>query len=494
MPMNMDLSLYQRLEMRMRLAPQIIQSIEILQLPTLELQQRINQEMLENPVLEMMEPGIEGAEDEERTDEERAVEERAAEAKDERTVDDSEFDKMQEMEERLREYSSQTPAARPQRGERDPKLEAMQNTAARSLTLQEHLTNQLSMLDLDPGTRRIAENIIYNLDDNGYLQYPMEELVGSMPPGTTAAQAERVLWVVQSLEPPGVGARDLKECLLLQIKDDPTPQSSLVGQIITRYLDDLRLNRFPKIVKETGYTLEEIREAAEFIYHLSPRPGAVFSTEQPQYVLPDVRVQQNEHGDYEVVMCDDYVPRLRVSGQYPHVMQSETSTAEEKDYIRQKLQAARWIIDAIEQRRNTLKRIMEEIVKHQREFFDKGIRFLKPLRMGVVAEAARVHVSTVSRAIANKYVDTPNGLHEIRFFFAGSAVHAAAEDDETAECRESVLALVRDLIEKEDKQKPLSDVALLDILKQRGIDVARRTVTKYRQLMNIPPRRQRMHY
>ena len=478
MPMQMDLSLYQRLEMRMRLAPQIIQSIEILQLPTLELQQRVTQEMLENPVLEQLEPGTEEVESDEAADDRQ----------DERTSDYSEFDKMLEMENRLQDYSSQAPL-RVQRSERDPKLEAMQNTAAPAISLQEYLASQLSLLELDATTRAIAENIVYNLDDNGYLQYSLEEVVESMPPGTTVAQAERVLSIVQSLDPPGVGARDLKECLLLQLADSDG-EYELERLMVTSYLQDLQMNRYPKIVKETGRSMQEIRESAEMVCHLNPKPGAIFTSERPHYVLPDVKIEEvNDH--YEVAMCDDYVPSLRVSRHYLRVLRSPDATPEEKEYIKKKLQSAKWLIDSIEQRRSTLQRIMQEIVKEQNDFFERGIRFLKPLKMGVIAERTGVHVSTVSRAISDKYVQTPRGLFEIKFFFAGSA---RADDDGSGASRESVQDLVREAVDNEDKHKPLSDGDIVKLLKEKEVDVARRTVTKYRQMMNIPPSRQRIEY
>ncbi len=475
MPMRMDLSLYQKLQMKMRLAPQVIQSIEILQLPTLELQQRVNQEMLENPVLEQLDDSPEDLDE-------------LDETQDERTNDETDFDKMEELERGLSDYSSQAPA-RPRDTDRDPKLEAMQNTAARSMSLQEYLAGQLTLLDLDARTRRIAENIVYNLDDSGYLQYTLEEIVESMPVGTTVAEAERVLCVVQSLDPAGIGARDLTECLLLQLGANGG-NHDLERVLVEDHLDDLRLNRMPKIVKQTGRTIEEIRESAEMVCHLNPKPGAVFTSEQPQYVLPDVRIEE-ENGGYLVTMCDDYVPRLRVSNHYLRILRSPDSSREEKEYIKQKLQSAKWIIDAIQQRRSTLHRIVEEIVKHQREFLDKGVQFLRPLRMGVVAEAAGVHLSTVSRAIADKYVQTPRGLFAIRFFFAG---RAEAADEGSDASRVSVQAIVRDLVDNEDKQSPLSDVDIVNALKEKGVDISRRTVTKYRRLMNVPPSRQRVRY
>jgi RNA polymerase sigma-54 factor len=261
--------------------------------------------------------------------------------------------------------------------------------------------------------------------------------------------------------------------------------------LIANHLEDLQMNRYPRIMKETGRTLQEIRAAASMIQSLSPRPGAMFSSERPHYGLPDLKIVETAAGDYEVEMCDDYVPRLRVSRQYLNILRSKDSSREEKEYIKKKLQSAKWLIDSVEQRRSTLRRIMEEVMTHQREFFEKGIQFLKPLKMGVVAEAAHVHVSTVSRAIADKYVQTPRGLLEIKFFFSGSA---QANDDGSGASRQSVQDVVRETVETEDKRKPLSDGEIVDLLKAKGIEVARRTVTKYRQAMRIPPSRQRIQY
>lgn len=479
--MRMDLSLYQKLEMRMRLAPQIIQSIEILQLPTLELQQRLNKELTENPVLEQEEVSPESESDEEVSERE------------ERIAENSEIGKMLDLEERLYEHSSMAPASRREYGEKDAKHEAMLNTAARSKTLPEHLAEQLRMLQLDPTTFAIAENIVYNLDENGYLQHAIAEIVDSMPKGTTTEHAERVLLIVQSLDPPGVAARDLKECLLLQLRDTD-PHVDLVRHIIKNHLEDLAANRLPKIVKEANATLEEVQKAAEIITCLSPKPGAIYSSLQPHYVVPDLSVIKNEEGEYEVILNDAYIPRLHLNRSYIRMLEDNHYSIGEKEYIRQKLQSARWMIDAIEQRRKTLHKIMVEISERQVEFLEKGIHFLHPLRMSDVAKTVGVHVSTVSRAIANKYVQTPRGLYEIRFFFTGSASAPTEAGGEPEESRQSVQELVREMVEKEDKSNPLSDLDILNKLKEKGIDIARRTITKYRRILNIPSSRQRMRY
>ncbi len=475
MPMKMDLSIAQKQEMQLRLAPQIIQSIEILQLTTLELEQRIKQEVEENPILEEQEIS-------------REEPDIIAEPTDERTHDESEFDKMIDLEERMLDYSSQAPA-RARGDDSESKRDAMENTAAPPLSLQQYLANQLSLLDLDERSEAIAENIIFNLDDNGYLQYGLDEIVESMPPGTAVEEAERVLAIVQTLDPPGVAARDLRECLLLQLADKDG-EYDLVRTLIADHLRDLEGNRYPKICRKTGRSMAEVREAAAFIGHLHPKPGAIYTSEQPKYVFPDVRVIQ-VNGGYEIEMCDDYVPQLRISSNYLRILKSKEASDKEKAYVRKKLESARWLIDSIQQRRQTLETIMREVVRYQREFLDKGIRYLKPLKMSVVADAAGVHVSTVSRAIAGKYADTPRGLFDIKFFFAGSA---NGKPGGNGVSRETVQDLLRETVDNEDKTDPLSDGDIVEKLKEKGVTVARRTISKYRKELGIPSSRRRIRY
>jgi len=489
MPMRMEINLSQRLELRMKLAPQILQSIEILQLPTLELLQRIKQELVENPVLEMEEPKEEASEEAEQpqaaaetAEREDALEEPPADA------EQPSFERVEPIEDDWREYGSQFTARRSSDGEKDRKLEAMQNTAARPMSLQDYLFNQFSLLDLTGRQQRIGENIIYNIDNDGYLRSPLTEVFPPQDTDVTVEEAERVLGMVQTLDPPGVGARNLRECLLLQMDDGS--DHPLAKTLIDQHLEDIEKNRFPKMARELGKPIEAIKQAVQFITHLNPRPGSLFGEEMPQYITPDVIVDQNDQGDYDVRLEDAQMPRLFISSLYTQMLGRDDTTDEEREYIRKKIQSARWLIDAIQQRRDTLLRISREIFKVQRDFLDRGIKQLHPLKMRTIAERTSVHVSTVSRAIAEKYAQTPRGIFPLKFFFTGGTRAAGGE----MESRKSVKQRVLDVIENEDKHNPLSDGDIAGMLQRQGLDIARRTVTKYRKAMTIPTSRRRRAY
>ena len=479
MQMRMEAVLQQRPELRMKLAPQIIQSIEILQLCTLELQQRLETELLENPVLEMQELPV----DEE--DEEPAEEG----PREERTKSDEEFERMRDIEESWRDYASQTVRRVVDTTEGDRKFEAMQNTAARPESLQDYLFDQYTLLELpDDSLLRIAENIVYNIDEDGYLQYDLEEVIESMDQPVTLEEAERALAIIQRLDPPGVGARTLGECLLLQMRYDPEGHD-LARLLITDHLEDLYMNRLPKIAKATGTTLEQIKEAAEYIGHLNPRPGLAFSSEISPYVVPDIIVEYVE-GQYEIRLADDRMPRVYINSAYSRLLRDKRTTDSAKDYIRERIQAARWLIDSIEQRRNTLYKISRAIVDIQRPFLEKGVSSLVPLKMQTIAQATGVHVSTVCRAISDKYMQSPRGIYPLKFFFTGGT----RTTDGTLRSRKSVKEIVRHVIDSEDKSNPLSDDEVAAKLQAEGLDIARRTVTKYRKAMDIPSSRQRREY
>jgi len=477
MQMRMEAVLQQRPELRMKLAPQIIQSIEILQLPTLELQQRLKQELMENPLLEMQEiiP-----DEEEETAEDPPREERAE--------TDDDFEKMKEIEEAVRDYGSQKVRRSPESSEGDRKYEAMQNTAARPISLQDYLFDQYSLLETPDELSEVAENLIYNIDDDGYLQYDLEEIAESMDGRATPEDAERALKIIQSLDPPGVGARNLGECLLLQMRNDPDDHS-LARELIANHLEDLYMNRIPKIAKNAGCSVEEIKEAVEFISHLNPKPGIAFSSDVSPYVIPDVVVEYVD-GEYEVRLEDDRLPRVYINSAYSRLLRDRRTSEPAKDYIRKKIQAARWLIDSIEQRRNTLFKISRAIVGVQRPFLEKGVAHLVPLKMQTIAQATGVHVSTVCRAISEKYVQTPVGIFPLKFFFTGGT----RTTDGRVRSRKSVKELVRHVIHTEDKRNPLSDDEVAAKLQADGLDIARRTVTKYRKGMSIPSSRQRREY
>ena len=473
MAMRMEMGQQQRLELRMKLAPQIIQSIEILQLPTLELQQRIKQELMENPVLEELELKPDAPEAPIAPEVEPAA------------PDDKAFNEITELNKAWQERGEGRTA--PSFGDKDSKHEAMQNTAARPISLQDFLFNQFNLLDITAEQRLIGENIIYNIDDNGYLQSSVQELAAASS-NARVEDVEAVLTLVQSLDPPGVGARDLKECLLLQLFD--ADRHPLEKELITNHLEDIHMNRFPKIMRETNRTAEEVQAAIEYIKaHLNPRPGNVFSSEKPQYITPDIIVESVEE-DYEVRLEDNHLPQLYISPLYQKMLGDSSTSEQAKEFIRRKIQAARWLIDAIEQRRNTLKKIAHELVSFQKDFLDRGISALRPLKMRTIADATGVHVSTVSRAIADKYVQTPRGIFPLKFFFTGGTRNFEG----TMTSRKSVKQLLMDVIKGEDKVNPLSDGDIATRLQNEGIDIARRTVTKYRKAMRIPSSRRRKSY
>jgi RNA polymerase sigma-54 factor len=501
----METSLHQRLEQKLKLAPQIIQSIEILQLPAIDLQDLIKQEMLENPTLEVEEGEAEQGEDKSATNaaeapaEEPALKEATPEAEKPDELE-AEFERIEGMESAWKDSFSGRVSGIGEDG-KDKKLEAMQNTAAKPSSLQDYLFDQFNLLDLkDVRGRLVGEHIIYNIDDTtgwlGYrkedgtfVPYTLEEVAQSMEltPPCTPEEAERVLKVVQTLDPPGVGARNLMECLLIQIGDNPAFATE--RQLVEKHLDDLKMNRLPKIAKETGRSVEEIKESLAFISSLNPHPGAMFSGAQPQYVIPDV-VCELVDGKYEVRLEDSYIPRIHISSRYRKMLQEQKQNPAVREYIKKKIEAAKWLIESIEQRQNTLYKIAKEIVDYQKSFLDHGIDFLKPLKMQYIADRVGVHVSTVSRAISDKYMQTPRGILALKFFFTGGTLNAEGE-------MESILAVkqkVRDIVEQEDKRNPLSDEDIALKLKQMGYDIARRTVTKYRKQMQILSSRQRRSY
>ncbi|KPK99987.1 MAG: hypothetical protein AMK75_06055 [Planctomycetes bacterium SM23_65] len=467
--MRMEMAFGLRQEQTMKLAPQIIQSIEILQLPLLALEERLQTELTENPVLEM------------------------EQKRDDATPDDEKEelpDPFDALGEDWRDHFSQWSSRSVRHVERDRKLDAMQNTSARGISLQDHLLAQLTLLEITPRQHEICENLICNIDTNGYLQYPLAEIVPTIGlPDVTFEEAEEALRIVQSLEPPGVGARDLTECLLLQLDPDDA-HFVLKAELIQSHLEDIRTNRFPQIVRETGRTLEEIKKAVDFILTLTPKPGALFDITEPAYILPDVIVEEGTDDQLEVKLQESGMPRLIISPFYRRILSSDSNNPTTKEYIRKKIQSARWLIDSIEQRRTTLLRVAKTIVTAQKEFMKKGTVHLKPLRMQEVARKVGVHVSTVSRAIANKYMQTPQGIFEMRYFFTGGTPKSGGGYTSW----ESVRDRIGRLVEDEDTHEPLSDEEIAKRLVTQGVDVSRRTVTKYRKAMDIPSSRQRRRY
>ncbi len=466
---RLDTGLHTRLEQRLRLAPQVIQSIEILQLPTQALEGLIQQEMADNPVLE-----IKAAEPTETPVEPEPVEE------------EQEGSAAREIEESWKESFGERPR-RVNAEASDRKQEAMMNTAARPMTLHEYLLAQFRMLEATPRVTEAATDIIYNLDDGGYLHYELSDLAAESEERYTLSEAEEALALVQTLEPVGVGARTLQECLLLQVGDTV---NGLVREIIRNHLEDVEQNRLPRIAQKTGYDMADVNAAVEYISKLDPRPGSHYGGETAPRIIPDVAVEYTDKG-YEVRLEDDRVPNLFISNLYEQLVNSKDAGEATKKYLRDKIRSARWLIDAIEQRRTTLFRISKALVDVQKEFLDFGLSHLRVLRMQEVADKVGVHVSTVSRAIADKYIQTPRGIFPLKFFFSGGVPNNG--NDQSATWR-SIKQEIKQLVANEDKSNPLADDEIARILSEMGSPVARRTVAKYRKLLAIPSSRRRKAY
>ncbi len=484
--MRQSFGLVQTQTQKQVLAPRMIQSMEILQLPVMALQERIEQELIENPILEAQEESVVETPREAESPDAKTTEEKELVVDDKNNSDD--FERLLEMD---REYPDQFNDA-PRRsaseifeaGER--KLDAMANVESRSETLHAHLEHQLGELELPGEIREMAERIVSSLDSNGYLTGSLEDILPPMSDPATIHLAEKALEIIQQLDPIGVGARDLRECLLLQLTPDLLMYDELCV-LIADHLDDLQHNRLPTIEKKTGLTLEHIQEALVDMRTLNPKPGAIFSDVAAPTVTPDLFVDQMEDGSFQVRMEEGRTPSLRINKYYRDRFLSGKATAEEKEFIKRKINAAQWLIESIEQRRNTLHRVAQAIVDHQTRFLNEGPEAIEPLKMQQIADKVGVHVTTVSRAVGDKWVQTPRGIYPLKRFFAGGTKSADGEDITW----DAIRLKLQELIDGEDKSKPYSDDELVKRLKAHGLSAARRTITKYRKKMGIPSSRQR---
>jgi RNA polymerase sigma-54 factor len=478
-----------RLVQKQVLAPRMIQSMEILQLPILALQERIEQEMQENEALELLEtdPDLPEEPGEAESPDAPTPEERELvvdETKD--NVDD--FERLLNMDEEWPDHFEERSRPSSNRVEEAGQRahDAMANMAARPQSLHDHLHNQLGWFDLDESMRQMCDRIIYNLDSNGYLQGRLEDLVDPQADADQLQLARNALALVQKLDPPGVAARDLRECLLLQLTPG-MPYYEELKTLITSHLEDLEHNRLPQIERKTGYSIETIHETLGELRKLNPKPGAAFADTFVPAVTPDVFIEPVEGGRYKVRLEDTRTPSLYISPYYRQLLLSSNTDEKTREYIKRKINSAQWLIDAIEQRRNTLTKVAQAIVDHQTEFLNKGPEFIEPLKMQQIADKVGVHVTTVSRAVDDKWVQTPRGIFPLKRFFVGGTV--SADGEEVA--WDAVRLKLQEIIDKEDKQNPLSDDDLVKELARHGLTVARRTVTKYRKAMGIPSSRQR---
>jgi RNA polymerase sigma-54 factor len=475
------------------LAPRMIQSMEILQLPIMALQERIEQELEENPLLDVVEPEPEpeGEGDDAPPQAENPDEPSAEERElvvDEAHNNAEDFERLLQMDEEFPEHFDERPRPSQNRldEEGDRKHDAIANIVARPQTLHDYLRDQLSWFELDPATRQMAERIIYSLDPNGYLELRLEELVGPDAGPAGLALAQKALAVVQKLDPPGVGARDLRECLLLQINPS-MPYYEQLRTLISGHLEDLEHNRLPVIQRKTSYSLELIQKTREHLRKLNPKPGAQFDSAQVPTVTPDVFVELDDNGKYKVRLEDGKLPKLYISPYNRQLLMNEKASPADKEYVKRKINSAQWLIESIEQRRGTLTRVSQAIVDHQTEFLSKGPEAIEPLKMQQIADKVGVHVTTVSRAVDDKWIQTPRGIFPLKRFFGGGTVSASGEEV----AWDTVRLKLQEVIDGEDKRNPYSDDDLVKELARHGLTVARRTVTKYRKAMKIPSSRER---
>lgn len=478
----------------MKLAPRMIQAMEILQLPMMALQERIEAELQSNPVLEMRQAGEESGpaerteEASDRGERDMVVDADAAQSED--------FQRLADFED---EFGPESTASDPPLQSRraaaamsDRKLEAMANTPAPQQSLNEYLHGQWSFVETDEAVRQAGRVIIDNMDDDGYIRTPIEELTSGPGEGMTMATLQRALGLIQTLEPCGVGARDLKECLLTQLAAEANTGAdvSLEVELVGRFLHDIEMNRLPQIAKRTGKTIEQIKAAIENISHLNPRPGLLIGQRTVPVINPDVIVTIDDDGEVIVTMNDGDLPYLHISRSYRRLAKNRKTDKKARQFLRNNIRSAQWIISAIQQRRGTVRRVAEEVFKVQRSFLDQGREALVPLPMADIAGKVGVHVATVSRAVAGKYVQTPRGIHPLRMFFSGGTRSSDGKDV----AWDAIRVRLAELVEAEDKSKPLNDDELAAKLQTCGLKIARRTVAKYRKLLGIPPARKRRQY
>ncbi len=491
------------LSQQQRLSPRMIQSMEILQMPIHALQERIDQELESNIALEVDEhlAGRSLGSETEIGDEELVVGE-----SDKSGDGADDFERLATMEGSYKEafdneYSSSSWSASRMAGERDRKMDAMANISARSENLVDQVLHQWSFADVSDDVAKAGRVLIGHLNDDGLLDFPLNEIAvleSETDAAITIEILEKAQLALQRLvEPSGIGASTIKECLLLQVDAWSRRTGEDIGawdrvrELIDGHLDDLIQNRLPTIVKDTDLTIDEIKSAIKLMHRLSLSPGKQVVDEHVPPVIPDVIVEYDQQQDvYVAALCDGVVPPLRVSPRYTELAADKAVESDARAFIGKNVSNAKWLIESINQRSNAVLRVVQVILDRQRGWFEQGARGLKPLPMTEVADLLGVHVATVSRAVSEKWMQTPRGIVPLRRFFSGGTETSSGENMSW----EAVKEVLREIVESEDPAKPLGDEAIAAALRERGVDIARRTVVKYRQQLGIPPARLRRSY
>jgi len=484
--MKTGLQQHATLSQQLRINPRLYQAMDLLYMPLLDLQQHLKQELLGNPFLELVEPE---EETEVELSEEGKETEKEAAGDDEPNWENILLD-------------NGTDQAAPARDMSEAR-EYVEPVPVEAKDLSDYLREQTRMLDLSPRQQLLAEEFIGNIAEDGYLGATLEDIVNGVnqvlqqhaeqaegevtpPPPYTLAEAEEMLRIIQKLDPPGVGARDLRESLLLQLEARGETET-LVYRLVKEAFDDLKAHRWSDLGKRFGLEASQVQSVADELAKLDPKPGLQHSAANDSYITPDLTVDKID-GEYKVFLNDAGLPRLRISRLYQEIARDKKKfQGENKDFINQRLNSAHWMIQAIEQRRQTMLKVMNFIVDRQREFFEKGVEYLKPLTLREVADVINMHESTVSRVTNEKYVQTPRGLLPLKFFFSSGLATSSGED---ASAR-SIKAQIQKLVADEDPRNPLTDQQIVELFAQRGVRIARRTVAKYRDQLSVLPARMR---
>jgi RNA polymerase sigma-54 factor len=490
--MAQGLQLSQRLSQSMVLSPQLQYSLALLQAPTLELKAMVEQELEQNPVLEeVAAPETELADKPAPAEDDAPAEppfEAASEQGVEAPVDDfqAEFDQLVQLDQEWRDQFSQANVSVRRSPEEEEKRQFMFDSLTVGTSLAETLMEQVRDADFTDEQRQMAELIIGNIDDYGYLKTTVPELCTST--SLPEQKVSEVLKIIQTFDPPGVGAGDLRECLMLQL-ERAGQQESLEYRIVRDFMIELGKRRIPDIARGTGLTIDEVQTALARIGRLEPRPGRAFLPDNDQYILPEVFVKKSGD-DFVVTTNDEQIPHLRISNTYKDLMAQGENSSEVKDYIREKIRAGKFLIKSLHQRQQTIYKIALEIVQRQREFMEKGVAHLKPMTMAQIAVVVGVHETTVSRAVSGKYMQTPQGVFEMKFFFTAGLHTTTGADVSNA----SVKDMIAEIFKHEDPARPLSDQEAVAMLAAKGITIARRTIAKYREELNILPSNLRKVY
>lgn len=465
----------QSLNLQQTIAPQMQQSLQVLQAPTLELRHLIQQELEANPTLEdeTVEISLEDT-----------VEADGGDSDDDGF--DEEFDALSKLDDEWREYMAQSRQHTSRSSDAEEKHQFLMDSLTEPITLQEHLMSQLGLSDITPEERALAERLVGNIDDDGFLAVPIEDMCFDL--GIPLRELEIAKALVQSFDPVGVGSETLAECLLVQL-ERLDKRLSLEYRIVEHHLDDLARNRYPLIARKLGVSAEQISKAAQFISSLNPKPGSRFAETNNIYVTPDVIVER-VGDDYNVTLTNEQIPHLRISNSYKEIMSQSGTDRDARGYIRDKIRNGKFLIRSIHQRQQTIENIARQIVERQRGFLDKGPSQLKPMNMAQIAETVGVHETTVSRAVSGKYIATPHGVFEMKYFFTSGY---STDGGETVS-NTSVKQALADLVGDEDPAKPYSDARIVSELEKKGVKIARRTVAKYRDALNILPSHLRKRY